>query len=329
MIAATIVACEILFWVLLLGGLTARYVARRRRLGAVLLAAAPLADVVLLAVTAVDLRAGSEADWTHGLAAVYLGFSVAFGPMWMRNADERFAARFGGIAPAGPVRRPARRPLAAVGALPRRLRGGQRRAGRARARRRRPRPDPSAVAGRRLVRPARRPERPVARARAAVDRRRPATSAPQPPTGRRRTDMNATRTGFDVGGGHISQEVADRTTGGATCHGQVRPRGTSGAAPRGGIVIGMSIIEVHDVHKRYGEVAGPARRQLRRRPRRGVLPARPQRRRQDDDHRDPRGPPPAERRRGLASSATTPAAATARCATASASCCSPPASRRS
>ena len=99
MIAATIVACEIVFWVLLLGGLTARYVAGRPRLGAVLLAGAPLADVVLLTVTAVDLRAGSEADWTHGLAAVYLGFSVAFGPMWIRSADERFAARFGDRAP--------------------------------------------------------------------------------------------------------------------------------------------------------------------------------------------------------------------------------------
>lgn len=104
MIAATIVACEIGFWVLLLGGLTARYVAGRPRLGAVLLAGAPLADVVLLTVTAVDLTRGSEADWTHGLAAVYLGFSVAFGPMWIRSADERFAARFGGRerpAPAG------------------------------------------------------------------------------------------------------------------------------------------------------------------------------------------------------------------------------------
>ena len=98
---------------------------------------------------------------------------------------------------------------------------------------------------------------------------------------------------------------------------------------RVGIVNRMSIIEVHDVHKRYGEVRGPARRQLRRRPRRGVLPARSQRRRQDDDHRDPRGPPPAERRRGLASSVMTPAAATATCAPGSASSCSPPASRRS
>ena len=103
MIAAAIVACEIGFWVLLLGGLSARYVAGRPRLGAVLLAGAPLADVVLLIVTAFDLTRGAEADWTHGLAAVYLGFSVAFGPTWIRNADERFAARFGEPARAAPT----------------------------------------------------------------------------------------------------------------------------------------------------------------------------------------------------------------------------------
>ena len=45
----------------------------------------------------------------------------------------------------------------------------------------------------------------------------------------------------------VARELAaNRTPGGATCHGQVRPRGTSGAPPRAGIVIGMSIIEVHD-----------------------------------------------------------------------------------
>ena len=99
MIAVTIVVCEIGFWVLLLGGLSARYAAGRPRLGAVLLAGAPLADVVLLAVTAFDLTRGAEADWTHGLAAVYLGFSVAFGPMWIRSADARFAARFDGARP--------------------------------------------------------------------------------------------------------------------------------------------------------------------------------------------------------------------------------------
>ena len=100
MIAAAIALCEVAFWVLLLGGLTARYVLGRRRLGAVLLVCAPLTDAVLLTITAVDLAGGGRADWTHGLAALYLGFSVVFGPSFVRDADRRFAQRFAGGPPA-------------------------------------------------------------------------------------------------------------------------------------------------------------------------------------------------------------------------------------
>ena len=39
----------------------------------------PLLDLVLLAATVLDLRAGSTATFVHGLAAAYIGFSVAFG----------------------------------------------------------------------------------------------------------------------------------------------------------------------------------------------------------------------------------------------------------
>ena len=104
MIAAAIVLCEVAFWVLLLGGLTARYVLGRARLGAVLLVCAPLTDVVLLAITAVDLAGGGRANSTHGLAALYLGFSVVFGPSLVREADRRFARRFAGGPPAATSR---------------------------------------------------------------------------------------------------------------------------------------------------------------------------------------------------------------------------------
>jgi len=102
MIAIAIIICEVAFWVLLLGGLTVRYALRKPRLGALLLVAVPLVDAVLLAVTAVDLGRGTEADGTHGLAAVYLGFSVVFGPTLVRDADRRFARRYGGDVPAAP-----------------------------------------------------------------------------------------------------------------------------------------------------------------------------------------------------------------------------------
>lgn len=100
MIVAVIIACEILFWVFIALGLCARYLLRRRRTGAVLLALSPVTDLVLLAATALDLAGGGTATPAHGLAALYLGFSVAYGHAMIRWADVRFAHRFaGGPAP--------------------------------------------------------------------------------------------------------------------------------------------------------------------------------------------------------------------------------------
>ncbi|HEX2774046.1 MAG TPA: hypothetical protein VHN18_16675 [Micromonosporaceae bacterium] len=99
MLLAIIAACEIGFWVVLVAGLVARYLLRRRRLGAVLLVCVPLVDLVLLVATVLDLRRGASANFTHGLAAAYLGFSVAFGPSMVRWADQRFAHRFAGGPP--------------------------------------------------------------------------------------------------------------------------------------------------------------------------------------------------------------------------------------
>lgn len=103
MIVHLIIACEIMFWVFIAAGLAARYLLRRKTLGAALLICAPLVDVVLLVATALDLRGGGEANFTHGLAAAYIGFSVAFGHSLISWADARFAYRFaGGPAPVAP-----------------------------------------------------------------------------------------------------------------------------------------------------------------------------------------------------------------------------------
>jgi hypothetical protein len=91
---ALIVACEVGFWCLLGAGLVTRYVLRLRRTSAVLLAGAPVLDLVLLVASVLDLRAGSTASAAHGLAAAYIGFSVAFGATTLRWADQRFAHRF-------------------------------------------------------------------------------------------------------------------------------------------------------------------------------------------------------------------------------------------
>lgn len=102
---AVIAGCEAGFWIVLAAGLAARYPLRLRRTGAALLICVPLVDLVLLAATAIDLRGGATAGTGHGLAAAYLGYSVAFGHSVVRWADERFAHRFAGGPP--PRGRPA------------------------------------------------------------------------------------------------------------------------------------------------------------------------------------------------------------------------------
>ncbi|GIH04151.1 hypothetical protein Rhe02_22180 [Rhizocola hellebori] len=99
MLLAVIIGCEIGFWVVLGAGLASRYLLRWRPFSTVLLLCVPLIDLVLLIATVAHLRSGATADWSHGLAAAYLGFSVAFGHSMMRWADQRFAHRFAGGPP--------------------------------------------------------------------------------------------------------------------------------------------------------------------------------------------------------------------------------------
>lgn len=103
MLVTLIVACEIGFWVLLALGLALRYPARMPRAGAAVLWCEPLLELVLLVVTAVDLKNGAAPDWKHGLAAVYIGFTVTHGHYLVRWADGHFAHRFAdGPRPAKP-----------------------------------------------------------------------------------------------------------------------------------------------------------------------------------------------------------------------------------
>ena len=100
-----IVACEIGFWVVLAAGLGARYLLRLRRLSSVLLLCVPLLDLLLLALITWDLVFnGATATFAHGLGAVYLGFTVAFGHQIINRVDARFAHRFAGGPP--PVKPP-------------------------------------------------------------------------------------------------------------------------------------------------------------------------------------------------------------------------------
>ena len=62
MIVTLIIACEIGFWVLLAAGLAVRYLLRMPRTGMALLLCEPLLEVVLLVVTALDLKNGAEPE---------------------------------------------------------------------------------------------------------------------------------------------------------------------------------------------------------------------------------------------------------------------------
>ncbi len=110
MLVAVILGGEVAFWVFLVAGLAARYLLKAPKVGLALLFCTPLVDVVVLGATVVHLNGGATADFTHGLAAAYLGFSVVFGHDMIRWADVRFAHRFaGGPAPVkipkgGPIR---------------------------------------------------------------------------------------------------------------------------------------------------------------------------------------------------------------------------------
>ncbi|MDQ0060661.1 hypothetical protein [Paenibacillus harenae] len=102
MITAFIIGCEIGFWVFVLAGLLFRYVFKLPKVGAFLLICTPLIDLALVIAAVTDLRDGAVATVMHGVAAIYIGVSIAFGHRMIRWADERFAHRFaGGPAPVG------------------------------------------------------------------------------------------------------------------------------------------------------------------------------------------------------------------------------------
>ncbi|EFM08463.1 hypothetical protein PaecuDRAFT_4756 [Paenibacillus curdlanolyticus YK9] len=102
MITAFIIGCEIGFWALVLAGLACRYLLRLKTLGAVLLIGTPIVDLILIIATVMDLRNGATATAIHGLSAIYIGVSVAYGHRMICWADARFAHRFAGGAKPSP-----------------------------------------------------------------------------------------------------------------------------------------------------------------------------------------------------------------------------------
>lgn len=89
-----IFGCEIAFWAVLFTGLLVRYYFGLRTLSNILLVSVPMIDVALLVATIIDLSHGATASFVHGLAAAYIGFTVAFGGVSIKWADTWFAHKF-------------------------------------------------------------------------------------------------------------------------------------------------------------------------------------------------------------------------------------------
>jgi hypothetical protein len=89
-VAWMIGACEIAFWIVIVSGLFVRYVFKRNKLGLFLLALTPVIDLILIVITSIDLYRGATATQAHGIAAVYIGVSIAFGKSMIEWTDERF-----------------------------------------------------------------------------------------------------------------------------------------------------------------------------------------------------------------------------------------------
>ncbi|GAA1482318.1 hypothetical protein GCM10009624_27580 [Gordonia sinesedis] len=91
-----ILACEIGFWVLVLGGLCVRYLLRQPGLSRAILLLVPVVDLILLVAVALDINNGAQVTTIHRLAGIYLGVTVAFGHSLIGWTDARFAHWFAG-----------------------------------------------------------------------------------------------------------------------------------------------------------------------------------------------------------------------------------------
>ncbi|MFK4344547.1 MULTISPECIES: hypothetical protein [unclassified Paenibacillus] len=90
-----IISAEVLFWVFVVAGLIARYMFGLKKLGGLLLLCTPIIDVLLLIAVFITVSSGMEITTATGLAACYLGITVAFGHRLIKWADVRFSHWFG------------------------------------------------------------------------------------------------------------------------------------------------------------------------------------------------------------------------------------------
>ena len=91
LIAWTIVACEVGFWIFIIAGLVMRYIFNQKRIGLLLLAMTPVVDLILILVTGIDMYRGGEPTTADAIAPIYIAVSIIYGKSIIQWADERFA----------------------------------------------------------------------------------------------------------------------------------------------------------------------------------------------------------------------------------------------
>lgn len=85
-----IIAAEIAFWIVIIAGLFTRYILKLKKLSIVFFLLTPFIDLALLILTAIDLKNGATATTAHGVAAIYIGVSIAYGKSMITWADSKF-----------------------------------------------------------------------------------------------------------------------------------------------------------------------------------------------------------------------------------------------
>ncbi|CAM5209449.1 hypothetical protein UACE39S_05035 [Ureibacillus acetophenoni] len=89
-----IIAAEIAFWIAIVAGLVARYVFKLNKVSLLFFLLTPLIDLALVVLTTFDLQSGATATTAHGIAAIYIGVSLAYGKSMIAWADEKFQVWF-------------------------------------------------------------------------------------------------------------------------------------------------------------------------------------------------------------------------------------------
>ncbi|MBK3493897.1 hypothetical protein JFL43_03295 [Viridibacillus sp. YIM B01967] len=89
-----IITAEIAFWIAIMAALFSRYILKKLKLSTFLFILVPLIDLALIVFTIMDLRNGAIASSAHGISAIYIGVSIAYGKTMITWADEKFQVWF-------------------------------------------------------------------------------------------------------------------------------------------------------------------------------------------------------------------------------------------